>query len=355
MLRLPATLLPVVLCASAYGAAPDMPPIGAKSAFDGRFQLGGRSVLVAEVQGPAAKYLEMAPGDMHRRERRFGGGALRVRYSLDLGEWYAKARYGRTDDTIRNGYGFARQLGNDRTEVVVGRSWNGGDDDWWREKILRTTYEVSRRNDGAKLSDKYVAAFGIVGPSRSKLEFQYHSGQELQSGQLFDFDRLLVSGRLQPRGSMELGVESVFGDKMDVINSRPAEHQRVQPFLNWNLHRHLSLRLDGLYFDLQTPEGRPIVEAQLVDAQLTWQIHKRGSFGLTLQQQDVARNPAAYAVNVDDRRRKVGHKLRYALQLNPQTEFQLGFAGAYLDDEAIEAPGPVDRSWFVNLGYTIPL
>ena len=61
------------------------------------------------------------------------------------------------------------------------------------------------------------------------------------------------------------------------------------------------------------------------------------------------------ACDVDDRRHKVGHKLRPALQLNPQTEFQLGFADACLDDEAIEAPGPLDRSWFVNLGYTIPL
>lgn len=355
MLRLVAILLQAGLCAWAHAAPLDFPPVAAKSGFDGRWQLGGRSVLSAELQGPAAKYRETALAGLNRSERQLGGSALHLRYSLDLGKWYARARYGRTDDTIRTGSGFAHQVGSDRTEVVLGRAWNGGSNDWWREKVLRTTYEVRRRNDGTTLADRYIAAFGIVGPSSSKLELQYHSGRELQSGQLFDFDRLLVSGSVQPGKRIELGLATVVGDKVDVVNTRPAEQQRVEPFMRWNLHRNLSLRLDGLYLGLETLEGRPIVEAQLVDAQLTWRIHDRGSLGVTVQQQDIARNAEAYAVEVRDRRNALGHKLRYALQLNPQTEIQLGFADAYIEDNAIETPFPNASSWFVNLGYSIPL
>lgn len=98
-----------------------------------------------------------------------------------------------------------------------------------------------------------------------------------------------------------------------------------------------------------------MVEAQLVDADLTWRVHERGSFGLTLQQQDIARNPEAYVADVYDRRHTLGHKLRYALQLDPQTQIQVGYADAYLDQNAIETPQPVDRSWFVNVGYTVAL
>lgn len=94
-----AILLQALLWASAHSAGPDVPP---------------------------ASDAETALAKLDRNERRFGGDALRIRYSLDLGKWYAKARYGRTDDTIRTGSEFDQVLGSDRTEVIVGRSFSGG-------------------------------------------------------------------------------------------------------------------------------------------------------------------------------------------------------------------------------------
>lgn len=121
-----AILLQALLWASAHSAGPDVPPASGASVLDGRWHLGDRSLLVAEFEGPAASYAETALANLDRNERRFGGDALRIRYSLDLGKWYAKARYGRTDDTIRTGSEFDQVLGSDRTEVIVGRSFSGG-------------------------------------------------------------------------------------------------------------------------------------------------------------------------------------------------------------------------------------
>ena len=308
-------------------------------------------VVVTKLQG-ATKGATEAAG-IQQAEKRFGGDLLSVQWALDRGKWFARANYGRMEDTILAGAEYKNQVGNDRSEFVIGRFWLGGDGDWWTRKTLRTSYEVSHRNDGQTLADRYSAEFGMVGPRDMTLRLKYLGGREFQAGQLIDFDRLVFSGHIRPMARVKVGVETHVGDRMDLVNARLAQQHRVTPFIDWAVRDDISLRLDSTNVDLEAADGQSILDASLVDAQLNWQLNEYGAIHIALQQQDIARNPQAYAVNVAAHTKELGRKLAYSWSLNPRTQVQLGYADAFADANRIEALIDSNSNWFMNIGYTL--
>ena len=316
--------------------------------FDGRWDLPENHSLVTELQGQGRQPLRR-----DRKERRFGGDALLVRYAFEAGDWFARAHYGHTDDTIRAGREFTREVGTQHTEVVVGRSWGGDGRGWWTHKTLSATYQIRHLNDGQLLTDTHKTVLGLSGHLQSHLQVQYHSGREFQAGFLFDFDRTVISGRIRPAAHIEVGVHTDHGEKFDFANARLAEQQRVDPFLNWKLNDRLSLQLSGSHVDLDTTEGQWIVDASTYDAKLTWQIDWRGALSVTLQKQSIARNPDAHMRNVIEHTRDTGGELLYTWKLNPQAELHFGYSNVYADFTEISVLADRDQNWFMRFGYTL--
>ncbi len=286
-------------------------------------------------------------------ERLFGGDKLFLRYNLQTRKWYANARYSRIDDSIRTGAEFNRQIGNDRSEFEVGRSWIGHGGDWWKTKTFRTIYEFTQNNDGQVLADRTTTEIGIVGVIDYTVQVQYHNGREIQAGRLVDFDRVVLTGNIKPGDDLEMGIEAQVGDKMHVVSTRPAEQQKVRPFLNWNLNERLVLQLVSTHVELGSKEGQEIFDARVVDVHLTWQFDDRGSIRLSRRQRDVERNPDAYVGSVEELTHDVGGELLYSWKLNQQTDFNLGFSDSYNKDFDPGAIRPMQRNWFMRLGYTL--
>ena len=203
------------------------------------------------------------------------------------------------------------------------------------------------------MADRFSAEFDIVGPKETTLRLEYLGGREFQVGRLIDFDRLVFSGHMRPTVGVMVGVETLVGSRMDFVNVQLAEQHRVKPFVNWTVRKNVSLRVDSTYVDLDATDGQSILDASLVDAQLNWQIEDRGAIHIALQQQDIARNPAAYAISVDTHTKELGSKLAYSWNVNPRTKIQLGYADAFADVNKIEALIESRRNWFMNIGYML--
>ena len=350
--RVAITLL-FALSATAPALASGVWGIDDLDVFDGKWRLADGHSFVTELQGKDDDFTSFR--DRFRQEQRFGGDALSVRYAFAAGKWYANANYGRKGDTIRAGSEFTRQVGQDRTEVVVGRHWNGSDRRWWKKRTVKTTYELRETSDGKRLADRYSAEFGFTGDKVTSLQLKYFSGREFQAGQLFDFDRLVMSGRVRPHADMEVGLDTDFGERLDYANTRVAEQQRIDPFLKWKLGKKLRLHLSGTRVDLNSKEGQWILDASMLDAQLIWQFHDRGAFSVMVQQQDILRNQDAYLQAVDAHTKDVGHELTYSWKVNPQTEISLGVTDAYAENVEFSALAEKNRNWFMRLGYVLAL
>jgi len=311
-------------------------------AFDGRWQLSDQHSVVTD--------LRPASGGASETERLFGGNAFSVQYLFRAHQWYADARYRRTDDVLRAGLKSSTKTGKYGSEFEVGRSWGGSG--WLKKRSLRTTYQLSRNNDGQLLADRIITQFDFAGPNQTSAQFQYHNGREFQAGRLIDFDRVVLKGSIRPRDDLEMGIETQIGDKVNLASTGLAEQRRVQQFLHWNVNESLALRLNNTSIDLESRAGQAILDASVVDAYMTWQFDDKGSVRLSMQQRDIERNPDAYLKSVEGYTRDVGSELRYSWKPNPQMELNLGYSDAYDNKTDFVSNSSAGHDWFMQVGYT---
>jgi len=311
--------------------------------FDGRWQLGDQHSVVTELQPTAGKagYVE----------RLFGGNSFSVQYLFRSHQWYADARYSRTDDVFRAGYKSGRKIGNNGSEFAVGRSWSGSG--WWKRQSLRTTYQFSKNNDGQVLTDRFITRLNIAGPNESAVQLQYHNGREFQKGRLVDFDRVALTGTISPHDSLEMGIKTQIGDRVDLASTGLAEQRQVQQFLRWTVNEQLALHLDNINVGLASRAGQAILDASIVNAHLIWQFDDKGSVRLSMRQRDIERNPDAYAESVEGHSKDVGSEVRYSWKPNPQTVFDLGYSDAYDKKTNFGPSGSANHNWFMQVGYTL--
>src|SRR5690606_12144584 len=133
--------------------------------------------------------------------------------------------------------------------------------------------------------------------------------REFERGHYFDLSRLDVSTSFEPLGGLELGFDGRIGDEVDYHNLALAEQLRLEPFVSWNVNRNLFLRVNGSHLALETPAGKPVFDASMLDARLVWHFSLRSYLRLTVQQTDIERNPGAYLDPVAARRRDQGRQL----------------------------------------------
>jgi hypothetical protein len=157
--------------------------------------------------------------------------------------------------------------------------------------------------------------------------------------------------QIRPVGGLETGLRMKIGDRIDYDNSRPAKMQSIEPFVDWNISRHLSLRLRTDFFQLETKEGNAIIDADVYDLRLTWQFSRRSYLRFTTQRFDIARNQDEYIDDVDARARDVGRQLLYSYKINPQTVFFLGYSDNLTDDDTLSGPEETERTAFMKIGY----
>ena len=121
--------------------------------------------------------------------------------------------------------------------------------------------------------------------------------------------------------------------------------------LDWNVNRNLFVQLRGVYSKLETLDNQEIFTASVADLRLTWQFSVRSYLRLTLQHEDIERNPDVYLDDVDARERQVGRELLYSYKLNPQTVFYLGYSDRSVDDDTLSGLTETDENWFMKIGY----
>ncbi len=186
---------------------------------------------------------------------------------------------------------------------------------------------------------------------QSYMQIRFRTGEEMADGVLFDISNISVYAQFQPRGGVSLGSFVKYGDQIDFANTRLGDQLYLEPFLNWNINRHLLMRLQGAFASLDTKQGEKIFDASVFDARLTWQFNLRSFVRVTIQRSDISRNPDVYIDTVDEQSKNMGRQLLYSYKINPQTVFFLGYSDQYVDDDDLDGLTASGRSWFMKIGY----
>ncbi len=318
--------------------------------IDTRWRINDHHELVAQLLRSETEYPQEVAEEFGQSLDEFGGNALLLEHSFETREWFAEALFVDIDDAFRADSGLIRRGGTEKAELSVGRKWQS-DRDWWTKMRLRGAYETLERDDGQLLEDMYIVQFTLDGPWQSRFDVNMRRGREYDEGLTYDVARMNVATRIRPADGIVLGLNTRFGDEIDVDNGRLADQRRINPFVNWHVNRHLLLRLNGSRVEFDSKAGDTIFDASVVDARLTWQFSLRSYVRLTLQQTRIERNQDEYVEIVDSETKEVGRQLLYSWELNPQTVFFLGYSDAYVDNDAVDSLVASDRTWFMKVGY----
>lgn len=320
--------------------------------FDGRYRPDDRHSLRFQVLRSRTEYPEHIVTGSDQPAGRFDGDALRFNYNFGTREWFAAANYERLDPGFRADSGFVTRVDIERSAANFGRVWHGAERHWFNRMRLGGNASVTHDTAGQLLGRNRTLFFNVQAPMQSFMQANVSRGQQFWDGRLYDTRNANVYGEVRPFAALSFRLSMSAGKQIDFANSRLGDEIRVGPSMDWNVNRHMQLRMQHTASRLETEAGERIFDANVADVRLTWQFNLRSYLRLTLQQQVVERNLALFeAPGTEGRTETRGTQLLYSYQLNPRTVLYLG----YSDNQAANGSGAsltrTDRTFFSKFSY----
>lgn len=319
--------------------------------FDLRWKISDQHSVRAQVLRSDTQYPDEVAVDFEQPQESFTGDAIHASYEYNSRNWFAYVRHNDMNSGFRADSGFVPRVDINQKVIGVGHVWHGTDDNWWTRIRFHGDWDIAHDDSGRMLEREFEANLGVGGPMQSWIQIGGLSRDTLWDDVLYKEQKLSFFTRFQPKGGLLLGVFARYGDQVDFANSRLGDQLRVQPFVQWNINRHLFLNAEATLLQLDTKQGEKIFDAGVYDVRLTWQFSRRSFVRVTTQIQNIDRNLDVYVDDVDSETRRVGRQLLYSYKLNPQTVFFLGYSNNYMDDDDLRGLEETDRTLFMKIGY----
>ena len=320
--------------------------------LDLRWKINDTHSVQAQFLSTETEYPAQLAIDFEQPLDSFSGHGSYARYEYDTRDWYAYVQHYDLSEGFRADAGFEPQVDANQQEIGARRKWHGTDDTWWTRINLSTNWDITHDDDGEMLEREFETYLGFGGSMQSWFQFGYLARDVLWDDVLYAEEKVSFYTEMKPKGGLELGIWLRYGDQVDFRNSQLGDQLRIEPFVEWNMNRHLFMELQGTILDLDTKQGEQIFDASVYDLRFTWQFSRRSFLRLTTQYQDIERNLDEYVDDdVDAQTRNMGRQLLYSYKINPQTVFFLGYSDNHFEDDELNTLEETDRTWFMKVGY----
>jgi hypothetical protein len=201
---------------------------------------------------------------------------------------------------------------------------------------------------------KYLnTGFSYYGPIQSMISVQTYFGKRMYMKKEFDRNSATLMLTLRPSGLVYTGIFVSTGDQLDVVNVRNGNRLQLNPFLVYNVGRHLSLSVDHLYEKLKVEGGR-LYTANLSNFSAVYQFNRRAFLRTILQYANYDYNTALYLRPRDPKFKHLFTQILFSYKINPQTVLFLGYSDDYYG-KSIYPLTQSNRTVFMKIGYALVL
>jgi hypothetical protein len=319
--------------------------------FDGRYRMSDQHSLNFQYLDSETEYPDEIVADFEQPTGSFSGDATQISYNYNTRNWNVSTNYLRWGRGFRADAGFMSQVDVETRNASFNRVWHGEEDNWWNRIQAGANTGSDYDTSGQILNRWREAFFGFNGPLQSFLQGGFGSSKQFWDG-VYDRDFMFMYGRIQPVGAIDIQGSIQRSEQVDFANSRLGDQQNHQLQLNWNVNRHLLIRLRHTNSVLDTKEGPNIFKAQLDDWRITWQFNIRSFVRLTMQRQEVNRNLAVWSDPlVDAHSVDMGAQFLYSYKLNPQTVAFFGYSDNHVENDELASLTRTDRTFFLKFSY----
>jgi hypothetical protein len=159
----------------------------------------------------------------------------------------------------------------------------------------------------------------------------------------------VMQGGILPTDDLQLYLLTLIGDRIDYANTRLGQRIRINPWLNYNLGKHLRISIDHA-FERMTVQDARLFTANISQLTAVYQFNVRAFFRSILQYVHYDYNPSNYTFDIDSEYQGFFTQLLFSYKINARTVLFLGYSDNYLGSQDFNLT-QADRTFFVKLGY----
>jgi hypothetical protein len=318
---------------------------------DGRYRINDQNSVRFQYLDSRTEYPADVAAEFAQPLGELRGDALRLEYLYSSRNWYARYWHQELDPEFRADSGFITRVDLEQDNLEQNHTWIGSGG-WWTEMRAGLRWNDARTQSGQMLARSAQPFFSFNGPWQSFMQITAGPQQEYWNGQVFDLDNGFVFAQFRPASGVVIWFQGRLGEALDYANSRVGDQHRIQPQLEWNMTRHLLLRMRYTSDRLSSKTGPTIYKAELTDVRVTWQFNVRSFVRFTWQGEDTKRNLSLYDDPTTDPSTSTrATEILYSYKVNPQTVLFAGYANNASEDETTGALEPTGRTLFFKVSY----
>lgn len=251
---------------------------------------------------------------------------------------------------FRADLGFISRVDYDYFVTRVGHSWRRDGDSFFSRIRVALDYDITHDQSGFELEEEFEVFVNMDGPLQSRLDGLFGGSKTYWNGQYFDeqFNQLSLS--FSPSPGLELGMYLRVEDIVDFANTRLGRSRRIGPEISYQWGRHVEIDLEYTHQQFDVDGGR-LFNAELTDAEFTYQFSARSFLRFTAQYIDRDRDPSLYLRPVQSRSRELTSQLLYSYKVNAATRFFVGYSDAGFQDDSLQSIEQTNRTFFAKFSY----
>ncbi|UCH10712.1 MAG: carbohydrate binding family 9 domain-containing protein [Fidelibacterota bacterium] len=282
------------------------------------------------------------------------GGSFQDRYIAfeydhDSHNQYWWLDYDYVGDGLRADLGFIPRVGFQDVEGGYFYRWFAEPGKWWSRFTLGSDFNYYVDQSDQLLEKGASIWCSYQGFMQSYVNVNLHRSREAYDNAEFDLTSVEIFTQCRPFGDLGLNFFTRFGDRIDYDNTRKGERLLVNPWIEYNLGRHMNLTLDHAFERLNVEGGR-LYTANVTQMSAVYQFNIRTFFRSIVQHVDYRYNTKLYTFEIDPEERYLFVQLLLSYKVNPQTVFFLGYSSNYTGTHEYNL-AQEDRSIFLKMGY----
>ena len=200
--------------------------------------------------------------------------------------------------------------------------------------------------------------FFIDGPLQFNTQFGVVNREKYFDGLYFNLNLFMMYFEFKPIAGITLGSFLRIGDSIDFANSQLGDEKLFEPFIDVQLGKHFSARLNSTNQTMNV-DGGQLFTAELYDLRFAYQFNGRSRLSLTVQSTNIGRTTELYSDNYDAdpdndlfaKDKNIGTQLIYSYKINPQTLLYIGYSDSALESDDVQSLKKTDKSIFAKFSY----
>jgi hypothetical protein len=317
--------------------------------FDLDFRFTPTNQIQLLVLGSSTKYPDEVTNDFDQSSGTISDRLISFEYDHYTRTWGWWGDYEEAGSEFRADLGYYPRVGYRNVEGGLLYTWIAKPGSWWSQFRVGNDLNYFEESDGKLLNKRASLWFSYSGTMQSYLYLEGRKAREAYNNREFDLTYFQIEAGFWPTSNLQLATYTIFGDQIDYANTRLGSRFRINPWLSYNLGKHLRFSFDHNYERMSVQDAR-LYTANISQLTAVYQFNVRTFFRTILQYVDYNYNPDNYTFNIDSEDRRFFTQWLFSYKLNPRTVLFLGYSDNYNGSQDFRLTQS-NRTFFIKLGY----